>query len=193
MRSQAAVVALIMALAIGCGFLFGKFVPRSSPPAAATINTATVIRQIQTLSELVTVKYVLEKVVILEDVKWYGENRLLLLAHGIVKAGIDLGELRSEDIVVEGKKITLTLPMERITDAYLDDKKTGVIERSTGLVRQVDKDLEQTARRQAVEDIRRAARQNGILLEARQRAELQVKTFLEQAGFEEVQFKSPYK
>jgi len=33
---------------------------------------------------------VLEKVVILEDAKWYGENRVLLLAHGIVKAGMDL-------------------------------------------------------------------------------------------------------
>src|SRR5208282_3706383 len=45
-------------------------------------NTATVIQQVQTLSDLVTVKYVLEKVVILEDMKWYGENRVLLLAHG---------------------------------------------------------------------------------------------------------------
>jgi len=58
-------------------------------------NTATVVEQVQTLSDLVTVKYVLEKVVILEDVKWYGENRVLLLAHGIVKAGIDLKRINA--------------------------------------------------------------------------------------------------
>jgi len=51
-------------------------------------NTTTVVQQVQTLSDLVTVKYVMEKVVVLEDAKWYGENRVLLLAHGIVKAGI---------------------------------------------------------------------------------------------------------
>ena len=50
-------------------------------------NTATVLVQVQTLSQLVTVKYVMEKVVALEDVQWYGESRVLLIAHGIVKAG----------------------------------------------------------------------------------------------------------
>ena len=41
-----------------------------------------------------TVKYVLEKVVVLEDAKWYGENRVILVAHGIVKAGVDLQKLQ---------------------------------------------------------------------------------------------------
>lgn len=192
MRPQLGIIAVVLALALASGLFFGKVLPRVSAPSSSQINTATVIRQIQTLSELVTVKYVIEKVVILEDVKWYGENRLLLLAHGVVKAGIDLGEIKPEDVSVQEKKITLKLPMEKITDAYLDDKKTGVIERSTGMVRQFDKDLEQTARRQAVEDIRRAARQNGITNDARERAEAQLRVFLQQAGFEEVTFKSPY-
>ncbi len=67
-------------------------------------NTATVVEQVQTLSDLVTVKYVLEKVVILEDAKWYGENRVLLLAHGIVKAGIDLKRITPDDVTISGKK-----------------------------------------------------------------------------------------
>jgi len=152
-------------------------------------NTTTVVLQVQTLSDLVTVKYVLEKVVILEDVKWYGENRVLLLAHGIVKAGIDLKRLKADDVTISGKKIDLRLPPPQITDAYLDDPRSQVIDHTTGLLRAFDKDLEQTARENAVDDIRRAARMDGILDEANQRARLELELFLRQAGFEQVTFR----
>lgn len=152
-------------------------------------NTATVVRQVQMLADLVTVKYVLEKVVILEDVKWYGENRVLLLAHGVVKAGIDLKRISADDVTVEGKKISLRLPSPQITDAYLDEPRSQVIDRTTGLLRTFDKDLEQTARQNAVDDIRRAARREGILEEAEKRARLELELFLRQAGFEQVEFR----
>ena len=152
-------------------------------------STSTIIQQVQTLAELITVKYVIEKIVIVEDAKWYGENRILLLAHGIVKAGIDLREIKSEDIQIRGKKIVLILPQEKITDAYLDEKKTQVIERTTGMIRQFDKDLEQNARRAAIADIRTAARQNGIIKDAHDRAIAQLKSLFIQMGFEEVEFK----
>ena len=151
-------------------------------------NTVTVVEQIQTLSDLVTVKYVLERVEILEDAKWYGENRVLLLAHGIVKAGIDLKRLKPGDVEISGKKITIHLPPPQITDGYLDDSQTRVIDHTTGLLRSYDKDLEQTARQNAVDDIRRAARENGILKDADERAQLELALFLRQAGFERVEF-----
>ncbi len=151
-------------------------------------NTATVLQQVKTLSQLVTVQYVMEKVVVLEDVKWFGENRVLLVAHGIVKAGVDLDQLKPEDLRVAGKRISLRLPPAQITDAYLDDKQTRVIERTTGLLRAFDKDLEQTARQNAVDDIRRAARTSGILKDADDRAKAQVKNLLLQLGFEEPEF-----
>ena len=152
-------------------------------------NTATVVEQVQTLSDLVTVKYVLEKVVILDDAKWYGENRVLLLAHGIVKAGLDLKRITANDVAISGKKISLHLPPPQITDAYLDDAKSQVIDHVTGLLRVFDKDLEQTARANAVYDIRRAARTDGILDEADKRARLELELFLRQAGFDQVQFR----
>jgi len=152
-------------------------------------NTATVVEQVQTLSDLVTVKYVLEKVVILEDVKWYGENRVLLLAHGIVKAGIDLKRITPDDVTISGKTISLRLPPPQIMDAYLDDKNSQVIDHATGLLRAFDKDLEQTARANAVDNIRRTARMDGILDEADKRARLELELFLRQAGFEQVEFR----
>jgi Protein of unknown function (DUF4230) len=151
-------------------------------------DTATVVEQIQTLSDLVTVKYVVEKVEVLEDAKWYGDNRVLLLAHGIVKAGIDLKRLKPADVSVSGKKIFIRLPPPQITDAYLDDSQTRVIDYTTGLLREFDKNLEDTARADAVSDIQRAARNNGILNDADERAKLELALFLHQAGFEQVEF-----
>ncbi len=152
-------------------------------------NTATVVQQVQTLSDLVTVKYVMEKVVILEDVKWYGESHVLLLAHGIVKAGIDLKRIKPDDVTISGKSISIKLPLPQVTDAYLDDKQSQVIDHVTGLLRVYDKDLEQSARENAVDDVQRAARNAGILKDADERARLELKVFLLEAGFEQVEFR----
>ncbi len=151
-------------------------------------DTDSVVEQIQTLSDLVTVKYVVEKVVVLDDAKWYGESRVLLLAHGVVKAGIDLKQLKPDNIVVSGKKITIHLPPPVLTDAYLDDRRSQVIDHTTGLLREFDKDLEQTAREQAVLDIRSAAIQNGIMNDANERAKLELALFLHEAGYQEIDF-----
>ena len=152
-------------------------------------NTTSVVHEVQSLSDLVTVKYVMDKVVVLEDMKWYGESRVLLLAHGVVKAGIDLKRLQPGDVEISGKKISLRLPMPQITDAYLDDKASQVIDHTTGLLRLFDKDLEQTARQNAVDDIARAARQAGILTYADKRAREELQTFFKQAGFEQIEFR----
>jgi hypothetical protein len=192
MRKLRPVLLLVALLIIfGAGLWLGSSVSRwlglvSGP---RTYNTASVLKQVQTLSQLVTVKYVMEKVVVLEDVKWFGENRVLLVAHGIVKAGVDFGELQPDDLRISGAKITIRLPPAQVTDAYLDDQQTRVIERSTGLLRMFDKDLEQTARQNAVLDIRRAARTAGILKDADERAQAQLKSLFLQLGFEQVEFR----
>ncbi len=154
-------------------------------------STATLLRQVQTLSQLVTVKYVLQKVVDVQDVKWYGDNRVLLIAHGIVKAGINLDHLRASDLQINDKKITVTLPPPAITDVYLDDQHTQVLERTTGALRAFDKDLEQNARKQAVGELRLLALDSEILKDARDRAKAQLTALLLQVGFTNVEIKSP--
>lgn len=152
-------------------------------------NTTSVVHEVQSLSDLVTVKYVMDKVVVLEDVKWYGESRVLLLAQGVVKAGIDLKRLKPEDVSISGRKICLKLPPTQITDAYLDDKASQVIDHTTGLLRAFDKDLEQSARQNAVDDIARAARKGGILEDADKRGREELQNFFKRAGFEMVEFR----
>ena len=180
------VVAIFLALSIGLGVWLWSSVPRWIGLGSVTrsYNTATVLRQVQTLSQLVTVKYVMEKVVVFEDVKWFGENRVLLVAHGIVKAGVDFSQLKPEDVKVSGTNVTIRLPSAQITDTYLDEHQTRVVERTTGLLRMFDKDLEQAARQRAVEDIRRGARTAGILKDADERARAQVKNLFQQVGLE---------
>jgi hypothetical protein len=126
---------------------------------------------------------------VLEDVKWYGESRVLLLAHGVVKAGVDLKRLQPGDITISDATISIRLPIPQITDAYLDDKETKVIDHTTGLLRAYDKDLEQTARQNAVNDIARAARRGGILDDANTRARQELETLLKRTGFERVEFR----
>ncbi|MCX7723178.1 MAG: DUF4230 domain-containing protein [Verrucomicrobiae bacterium] len=185
---------LILLGAIFClGLIVGARMAQF-PSRRATLQITSgpaLLTRIQSLAELVTVKYVIEKVVLVEDVKWYGQNRVLIVAHGVVKAGVDLNRLRPEDIQVHGRKVTINLPPAQVMDAYLDDTQTKVIEHSTGLLRAFDKDLQQTARQTAIDDIRRAARLGGILTEAEQRAKNELRIFLSQLGFEEVSFGSP--
>jgi hypothetical protein len=153
-------------------------------------GTPTLLRQVQSLSQLVTVKYILEKFVDVKDVKWYGDNRVLLLAHGIVKAGINLNNLQPSDLHISGKQITITLPHPAITDVYLDDHYTQVLERTTGALRAFDKDLEQNARQQAVDELRLRAIDSEILKDAQDRAEAQLTSLFRQAGFTDIVIKS---
>ncbi len=198
--------AFIVAIIAGLAVMFMFVLPQLSRlrPAARISGTPVILQQVQTLSQLVTVKYVMEKVVILNDIQPYkeffipgsGENRVLMVAHGIVKAGIDLGEIQDGDIQVSEtpgskKKIVIKLPPARVTDKYLDDKLTKVVEYKTGLLRSFDKDLEQNARQQAVGDIDRAAREEGILRDAEEKARTQLTNFFHQMGFEDVEFRSP--
>lgn len=172
--------AVFLALGLWLGLNFRRF----TGSGGTTYNTATVLRQVQTLSQLVTVKYVMEKVVVYEDVKWFpgGDNRVMMVAHGIVKAGVDLDRLKPEDVQIVDKTVKLRLPNPQIMDCYLDDRQTQIVERTTGLLRTFDKDLEQTARKIAVEDVRRGAREAGILKDAEERAHAQVKRLFEQLG-----------
>jgi hypothetical protein len=101
---------------------------------------------------------------------------------------VDFRALKSADLKVSGKTLWINLPAARVTDAYLDDKETKVIERSTGFLRSFDKDLEQNVRRTAVDDMRTAALRGGIVKDANDRARTELAGFFHAMGFERVEF-----
>jgi len=191
----AALALLVAALGQFLGVVGLHLLTRPSTPK--TYNTSTILLQVQSLSQLVTVKYVMEKIVILEDPPQNpvrrmlpDETKIILVAHGIVKSGVDLSQLKPEDLKLSGKRISIRLPPAQITDAYLDEKQTQVIEHNTSFMREFNKDLEHNARQNAIEDIRRAARRSGINRDADERARLELKNLFGQLGFE-VEFQSP--
>jgi len=186
---------LVLAV-LALGVYLGLTVARWRGGGLRVENTATIIQQVQTLSDLVTVKYVMQKMEFVDSPPGgtlgqfiQGDNKVWLLAQGVVKAGIDLKKIAPGDVAISGKALTLTLPKPEITDAYLDDSQTKVIERTTGFLRSLDKDMEQTTRQYAVDDIRRAAQQSGILNDANDRARTELRTFFQQAGYETVEFR----
>jgi hypothetical protein len=196
-KQRLGTAALLLGLVFGLGLVLGVLLPRwaggGSKPA--TYNTATILRQVQTLSQLVTVKYVMEKVEVLEDPSQNvlrqmlpDNTRVILVAHGIVKAGVDLGQLKPEAVRVSGKRVTLALPRAQITDTYLDDNRTQIVEHTTGFLRTFNKDLEQTTRQNALDNIRRGAREAGILRDADERARAQLTSLFTLLGFESVEF-----
>ena len=196
-----ALVIMAVAALFLVGLYFGSKLPRwfgNKAGATRTYDTPVLVQQVQTLSELVTVKYVVEKVEIWQDppsglIAQFvaGDNKILLLARGVVKAGVDLRQLKPEDLRVDGKTIWINLPAARVTDAYLDDQETKVIERTTGFLRSFDKDLEQNIRRTAVDDMRQSASRGGILRDANERARTQLASFFKLMGFERVEFNLP--
>jgi hypothetical protein len=180
-------VGLALAVAAGLGLFLGLRLPRLNIPSAPSptiLSTATLVQQIQSLAELVTVKYILEKLVVLEDTRWYGDNRVLLIAHGVVKAGVDLRRIEPADLELDQQTVHIRLPPVTITDVYLDEQQTRVLEHSTGLLRAFNKDLEAEARRHAVEELRRAARAGGIYQDAQLQAQQQLTNLLGRLNLE---------
>ena len=198
-RRATTVLAVIILFLAGL-FLGSKLQRRFGAKGPMRVyDTPVLVQQVQTLSELVTVKYVLEKVEVWNDppsglVSQFvaGDNRILLLARGVVKAGVDFHQLKPEDIRIDGKTIWINLPPARVTDAYLDDNETKVVERSTGFLRSFDKDLEQNIRHIAVDDMRQSAARGGILRDANDRARAQLGSFFQALGFERVEINIPF-
>jgi Protein of unknown function (DUF4230) len=179
-------VAALTVCFVGIGLLAAA---RRASNAFRIPPTASLVTQIQTLNEWVTVKYIVEKVVKLEsEPSLLGQDRVILLAHAVVKAGIDLTQLQPGDVQVASKRITISLPNSKIVDCYLDEKRTEVWEHKTAFWRPMDSGLEQSARRQALEQIRMAAAEQGIQKEATERAHAQLSLLLRNLGFESVSF-----
>jgi hypothetical protein len=162
-------------------FLFGR--------QPFVLSTATFLQSIQGVNQLVTVRYGMEKVIVLEDppktlVGQFvtGQSRVIMVAHGVVKAGVDLNKLTEKDLKLKGTNLVISLPRGEITDVYLDEKLTQILEHSTGFLRRYDATLPQEARKQALDEIRRAARYNGVVEEADTRARAQLKQLFTPLG-----------
>ena len=152
----------------------------------------TIINQIRPLARLETIQYTVEKVITAEVgqgalAPLFGD-RLLFVGHGYVTAGVDLAKLTSEDLVFEDGQMKVHLPEAEIFVATLDNTKSYVYDRDTGLLRHGDINLETAARQEAESQIRQAALEDGILKQAQANAESFIQSLLNKLGFTQVTF-----
>ena len=157
------------------------------------VEQPVVVRQIQQLQRLETVLYTLENVVEGEHdyttllPKLLTADRILLIGHGEVVAGVDLGKIGSGDVVVQGRSVTLRLPGAEIFSTRIDNQKTHVYSRDTGILVPVDPNLETDVRREAERQLREAALKDGILKAAARNARATLTSFLKGLGFEQIE------
>src|SRR3954453_6125443 len=165
---------VLSALLVRSGF---HFLSRSQ-----SLSTSTVITQIKQLNQLATVRFSIQRVVGLTEAKIpLGEESILLIVQGDVQAGVDLAGLRQEDVVISDKGAVVRLPAPKVLTSYLDESQTKIWDRhgtwGTPWV-PYSPDLEHRARLQALNEIRKAAIDMGILDRAGENAENAIRQFL---------------
>jgi hypothetical protein len=156
-------------------------------------DRAAVITAVRDLARLESVSYHVERVVDLRDRqrRVFGlvqsEDSILLVAAGDVTAGVDLAEMRDGDITFEPSgRVTVVLPPPRIFTTAIDNERTYVHTRRTGLLAERNEQLETEARREAQRSVEEAARESDILVRAKGNAERTVRLLLHAAGHDDV-------
>ncbi len=185
--------AVVLFLVIGMASYFRYYAPVGSF-IHRDLDAATVVKEVQQLSDLVTVRYVMQKVVgVTEQHQPLGEESLLLMVQGKVLAGINLREINQYDVeAVHGHEASLRLPPPHVIETFIDEKNTKLWDRRitwwTPWVAP-DQDLEHKARLLGIDEIRGAALENGILDDARRNAQDAIRKLLAPLGITTVTFR----
>lgn len=157
------------------------------------VSQPTVVDKIQQLQRLETVVYTMDKVVSGEKENsilpnFLAGDRLLMIVHGEVVAGVDFSGLKSGDVVVKDKNVVLKLPYPQVFSTRVDNARTKVYSRQTGLLVPVDPNLETQVRQEAERQLLQAALLDGILKTANTNARTTLTSLLHGLGFEQVEF-----
>jgi hypothetical protein len=188
---------LLLVLVVIIALLFSSINPWNPlnylgrPTAKVDISRPAVVRQIQNLNRLETASYTIDKIIqagtegnVFQNLL-YGD-RILLVAHGTVVAGVDLSQMDDKAVTISGKDLKVTLPATRILTTTLDEGQTKVFDRKLGLLSKGDMNLESQARTSAAAQIRQAACDDGILQRAADQARIRLAEIYTTAGFSSV-------
>ncbi|MGD8633778.1 MAG: DUF4230 domain-containing protein [Anaerolineales bacterium] len=164
-----------------------------NPTPTIMPDPVTIVHELRPLARLETMQYSVEKVITAETGQgpfgFLFGDRLLLVAHGTVIAGVDLDKLGRDDIDVgENGTVTIALPQAEVFITALDNERSYVFERDIGLLRRADIELESAARLAAEQEMLKAAIEDGILEQAQTNAENYLYRLLRSLDFSDVTF-----
>ncbi len=175
----------------------GSFITRITGRGVGSDNSLpAVVEKMQRLGRLQSAVYSLDTVVV-DGLSLSapsgapGGDRILLVVHGESVAGIDMAQLRPEDVRIDAatRSIHVTLPPAQLFATTLDDQRTRVLVRSTGLVVPTGQALGPVTRARAQDQLQQTALGDGILDAARRNARATVTALLSSLGFEQVDVK----
>jgi hypothetical protein len=161
---------------------------------AIDISQPTVIASIQRLARLESVVYTMDKVVEGDRTSQYlpdilTGDKLLMVVHGQAVAGVDLSQVQAGNVQIDGRSIALTMPAAELLSVSLDNSKTRVYSRITGLLVPADPNLESEVREKAEADLRQSALDSGILTTAEGNARATLTTMLHSLGFQQITYR----
>lgn len=111
-----------------------------NPTPTIIPDPVTYINEIRAIARLETIQYSIEKVITAEvgqgTFGFAFGDKLLFVAHGIVIAGIDMEKLQPGDMRLDNGVLYVRLPPTEIFIATLDNEKSYVYDRETGLADQ---------------------------------------------------------
>jgi hypothetical protein len=162
-----------------------------NPTPTVKPDPVSIVHEVRALARLETIQYSVEKVITAETgqefLGFLFGDRLLLVAHGTVIAGVDLDKIGTDDVEAdEAGRVTLVLPPAEIFTTVLDNEKSYIYDRDVGLLRRGDIQLESAARLAAEREIERTALEDGILDQAQVNAEAYLYRLLRSLGFADV-------
>jgi Protein of unknown function (DUF4230) len=143
---------------------------------------SVVVKQVQDASELTTAIFTMEAVVPTQqdaNIAGFvvGSTKLLYLAYGQVRAGVDLSQIRATDIQAQGDQLIVRLPAPKLLDRKIDVSRSNVYDYNRGFLGlgpDAAPTLQTLAQQKALERITEAACNEGILQKANDRAQLVV-------------------
>lgn len=158
-----------------------------NPTPTIIPDPVTYINEVRALARLETIQYSVEKVITGETgggtfQALFGD-KILFVGHGTVIAGIDMAKLQPEDMRFENGVLTVRLPPAEIFIAALNNEKSYVYDRDTGVLTKPDINLETLVRQRAEEEILKAALEDGILEQAQLNAEAYLLKFFAALGY----------
>jgi len=158
-----------------------------NPTPTIIPDPMTYINEIRSLARLETIQYSVEKVITGEinsgTFSALFGDRILFVGHGTVIAGIDMEKLQPQDMHYENGVLTVKLPPAEVFIATLDNNKSYVYDRQTGVLSRPDPNLETQVRQAAEQEILKAALEDGILNQAQINAEAYLVKFFAALGF----------
>ncbi len=155
-------------------------------------SPTVIVSHLQRLNRLETARQITNHIIEVEASNglpvWLAGERVLLIARVEAVAGIDLADLKPEQIQVEGKRVRIRLPEPRLLHVSLNEAHTKVYDRKRGwLVFQPDKEIETRARQQAIVEAREAALKGELMALARRNAQERLTELMRSLGFEQVE------